>query len=64
MKHHLLVLVWGEAPDAEAVVFCRTMDVTYQISRQFSSYSNADTKLSVSSVEFLGNNENSSVRAT
>lgn len=55
---------WGEAPDAEAVVLCRTMDVNYQISRQFSSYSNADTELSISSVEFLGNNDNSNVRAT
>lgn len=54
---------WGEAPDAEAVVLNRTMTVSYTISRQFSSYGNANTELSVSNIEFLGNNENSNVRA-
>lgn len=55
---------WGEAPDAEAVVLNRTMNVTYKIARQFSSYSNVDTELSISNVEFLGSSENSNVRAT
>ena len=55
---------WGEAPDAEAIVLYRTMDVTYQITRQFSSYSNVSTELSVDNTAFLGNNENSNVVAT
>lgn len=56
---------WGEAPDAEAVVLNRTMNVSYQISRQFASISDVNTELTVSNVEFMGsNNENSNVTVT
>ena len=56
---------WGEAPDAEAVVLNRTMNVNYQISRQFAAVSDVNTELTISSIEFMGsNNENSNVTVT
>lgn len=57
-------VAWGEAPDAEAAVLCKTMNATYQISRQFASYSNVDTEISLSNIDFLGNNDNHIVTAS
>lgn len=49
---------WGEAPDAEAVVLCKTMNLTYALSSQFASYSETGTsEMSLSSIANLGSNE-------
>lgn len=37
------------------------MDVNYKISRQFQSYSNVDTELSVSSLDNIGSTDNQSI---
>lgn len=55
---------WGEAPDAEAVVLNRTMEVTYEITSQFASYSNANTELSLSTITNLGANDQSYMSVT
>lgn len=56
---------WGEAPDAEAVVLYRTLDIAYQITRQFSAYNSDNTELSMSSINsLLGTNDNNFVSAT
>ena len=56
---------WGEAPDAEAVVLNRTMNVTYQISRQFAAFSDVNTELSIANLEHLGTtNDDSNILVT
>lgn len=55
---------WGEAPNAEAVVLNRTMDVTYEITSQFMPYSNMNTELSLSSIASLGTNDNNFLSVT
>lgn len=56
---------WGEAPDAEAVILNKTMNVNYKISRSFQSYTETGvSELSLSSIENLGSNENQSVVVT
>lgn len=55
---------WGEAPDAEAVVLNKTMNVIYKISRQFQSFSDVSTELSVSSLQNLGSADNQNVVMT
>ncbi len=40
------------------------MDVNYKISRQFQSYSNVDTELSVSSLDNIGSTDNQSITMT
>lgn len=53
---------WGEAPDAEAIVLCKTMDVTYILSESFQSYNETGvTELSLSNIANLGSNEQQSV---
>lgn len=47
---------WGEAPDAEAVVLYKSMEVTYQLASSFSSYSSAYQELSTSTVPNIGTN--------
>lgn len=54
---------WGEAPDAEAVVLNKTMELTYKISRQFQSYSNAETGISLSNIDGIGSSENRNILA-
>lgn len=58
------LVAWGEAPDAEAIILNKTTDVSYRIARQFSSYSDVSTELNISSIEFMGNSENSNVTVT
>lgn len=55
---------WGEAPDAEAVVLNKTMELTYRIARQFQSYSGAETGVSLSNIEGIGSSENRNILAT
>lgn len=55
---------WGEAPDAEAAVLYRTMDVAYKITRQFSSYSDTNTELDMSTISNLGTNDNNFMSVT
>lgn len=56
---------WGEAPDAEAVVLNKTMNVTYKISRSFQSYSDVGvSELSMGNIENLGSNDNQNVLMT
>lgn len=49
---------WGEAPDAEALILCKTVNVTYEITRSFSSYSSLSGDLESTGVEYVGNNNN------
>lgn len=55
---------WGEAPDAEALVLNRTMQVSYEISNQFMPYNNMNTELSLSSIANLGTNDNKFMSVT
>lgn len=53
---------WGEAPDAEAVVLCKVMNVTYTLSEQFQSYNQTGVpELSLSNIRDLGSNDNQTI---
>lgn len=58
------LLAWGEAPDAEATVLNRTMEVSYEITNQFMPYNNMNTELSLSSIANLGTNDNKFMSVT
>lgn len=58
------LLAWGEAPDAEAIVLNRTMEVSYEITNQFMPYNNMNTELSLSSIANLGTNDNKFMSVT
>ena len=51
-------VAWGEAPDVEAVILNRTMDVTYVISKSFADQSSGNLELSYSRAGMMGSNSN------
>lgn len=55
---------WGEAPDAEAIILCKTVNVTYEIRRGFTSYSSLNEDLGTTGVANIGTNNNQSATAT
>lgn len=48
---------WGEEPDAEAVVLCKMVDVSYNLSGAFQSFDSSGTEFSSSDVSTLGANK-------
>lgn len=55
---------WGEAPDAEAIILCKTVNVTYEITRAFTSYSSAEVGITDAGSSSLGVNNNQCATAT
>ena len=47
---------WGDAIDADAIVLCKTMNVTYELTDQFGSLTENVTELNMENMQFLGNN--------
>ena len=47
---------WGDAIDADAIVLCKTMKVTYELTDQFGSMTENVTELNMENMQFLGNN--------
>ena len=47
---------WGNAIDADAIVLCKTMKVTYELTDQFGSMTENVTELNADNMQFLGNN--------
>ena len=47
---------WGDAIDADAIVLCKTMNVTYELTDQFGSMTENVTELNMDNMQFLGNN--------
>jgi hypothetical protein len=47
---------WGDAVDADAIVLCKTMKVSYELSDQFGSMTESVTELNMENMQFLGNN--------
>ena len=47
---------WGDAVDADAIVLCKTMNVTYELTDQFGSMTENVTELNTDNMQFLGNN--------
>ena len=47
---------WGDAIDADAIVLCKTMKVTYELTDQFGSMTENVTELNADNMQFLGNN--------
>lgn len=47
---------WGDAIDADAIVLCKTMNVTYELTDQFGSLTENVTELNMDNMQFLGNN--------
>lgn len=45
---------WSEAPDAEAIVLCKTLNVEYELQSDFRSYDNSTSELSAESVAYGG----------
>lgn len=54
---------WGEAPDAEAIILCKTVNVTYEIRRGFTSYSSLSENLGDTGVANMGTNNNQNATA-
>lgn len=52
------LVAWGEAPDAEAIVLNRTMEVTYEISKSFADQNSGNLDLSASRAGVMGANSN------
>lgn len=48
--------VWGEVPDAEAIVICKTVDVEYKLAGDFQLYSNVNQQLSMDNIAQSGLN--------
>ena len=47
---------WGEATGADAIILCKTMKVTYQLSDQMSNYNQSDSDLSSDNLMDYGKN--------
>lgn len=45
---------WGEAPDAEAVIMCKTVEVAYNLEGSFQSYQSSNDPMTPSGVRTLG----------
>lgn len=48
---------WGDATNADAIILCKTMKVTYQISDQVFNNNRADTDLSSANIDDFGKNQ-------
>ena len=48
---------WGDATDAEAIILCKTMNVTYQLSDQMFNNNISDSDLSTNNLMDYGKNE-------
>lgn len=48
---------WSEAPDAEAIVLCKTLKVNYELVGSYSSYDSSATELSISNYANNGMNK-------
>ena len=48
---------WGDATRADAVILCKTMKVSYQLSDQMSSFNQSDSELSSDNLMDYGKNE-------
>ena len=47
---------WGNASNADAIILCKTMTVTYEINEQFGNMAEGVNDLNTESLQFLGNN--------
>ena len=47
---------WGDATDADAIILCKTMKVSYELTDQFGSMTENVTELNTDNMQFLGNN--------
>ena len=47
---------WGDAIDADAIILCKTMKVSYELTDQFGSMTENVTELNTDNMQFLGNN--------
>jgi hypothetical protein len=47
---------WGDATDADAIILCKTMKVSYELTDQFGSMTENVTELNMDNMQFLGNN--------
>lgn len=47
---------WGNASNADAIILCKTMNVTYEINDQFGNMAEGVNELNAESLQFLGNN--------
>lgn len=47
---------WGDAIDADAIILCKSMKVTYELTDQFGSMTENVTELNMDNMQFLGNN--------
>ena len=48
---------WGEAIDADAIILCKTMNATYQLSDQVENYNRTDIEVNWDNVLDLGKNQ-------
>ena len=48
---------WGEAIDADAIILCKTMDATYQLSDQVENYNRTDIEVNWDNVLDFGKNQ-------
>lgn len=48
---------WGKAADADAIILCKTMKVTYQISDQVFNYNQSDSDLGPDNLSDFGKNQ-------
>lgn len=48
---------WGEAPDAEAIVLCKTLDVSYEMQADFKAYDSSNSQLSMENYANSGTNK-------
>ena len=48
---------WGDAIDADAIILCKTMKVTYELTDQFGSMTENVTELNADNMQFLGKSE-------
>ena len=47
---------WADAIDADAIILCKTMKVSYELTDQFGSMTENVTELNTDNMQFLGNN--------
>ena len=47
---------WADAIDADAIILCKTMKVSYELTDQFGSMTENVTELNADNMQFLGNN--------
>ena len=47
---------WGDATEADAIILCKTMKVSYELTDQFGSMTENVTELNMDNMQFLGNN--------